>query len=182
MCVFGSTEDAAALLGHIAGIPAWNPGDGTHSSGRTALPHAVPMAHVKGCLLCLLYKGKASALRISAQTALVQIKRGVKGRWKRSPKKANGCTRRWGGRPRQRHVGKVPLHSRDAPTPPRPNGTRQAMEICPNIAPRCRGMGREEPFAKGPVGSSPHSHSAVFSCATVTFAGRWTPKPPHRRP
>lgn len=53
------------------------------AAGRPHGAAPVPAEHVKSCPLCLLYKGKASELRISAQT----VRRGGEGEIGNAPKK-----------------------------------------------------------------------------------------------
>lgn len=66
------------------------------AAGRPHGAAPVPAEHVKSCPLCLLYKGKASELRISAQT----VRRGGKERSETLPKKGKSVRMETGGRRR----------------------------------------------------------------------------------
>lgn len=115
------------------------------AAGRPHGAAPVPAEHVKSCPLCLLYKGKASELRISAQT----VRRGGGRRdRKRSQKKANRCGwRRGGGEGGRSDLAAAMLRCLWA---------AWATELRPNITPHRCGIGTEEPC--GPLGPSPCRH------------------------
>ena len=90
------------------------------AAGRPHGAAPVPAEHVKSCPLCLLYKGKASELRISAQT----VRRGGKERSETLPKKGKSVRMETG----RRRGGKVRPRSRDAALPLGRVGNRAASK------------------------------------------------------